>query len=94
MIDLPWKYLGSKHRILFHTPEEAMLMGMTIDGVKGAIGGRMHVEIDRAASADKNLKALLEAWAQTPIPKPGVLLVSLEGLPRAKKAKARIILSS
>lgn len=87
IIDLPWQALGSKHRILFHTPEEAETIGMMFGGITGAFGGRMHVEVDKAASADKTLRTMLELWARTPAKKPGIL-VHWEP---PKKVKVRII---
>ncbi len=77
LIDLPVKWLGRKHRILFHTPEEAATIGMTIDGIKGAYGGIMHVEVDRAASADKNLRDILELWARIPTYNPRMISYSI-----------------
>ncbi len=62
-IDLPYKWLGNKHRIFFHTPEEAMTIGYMIDGIDGAIGGLSHIILDNIK--DKSLKNALEYMATT-----------------------------
>ena len=60
-IDLPFAWLGNKHRILFHTPKEAMLIGYMIDGINGAIGGLHHIMLDQIK--DKDTKRALELMA-------------------------------
>ena len=60
-IDWPYAWLGNKHRVLFHTPEESMFIGYTIDGIDGAIGGLSHLMLDNIK--DKETKNALEMMA-------------------------------
>jgi len=46
-IDYPVKYLGKKHRILFHDPISAMVIGFLFDGYEGAASGLLHIVADR-----------------------------------------------
>lgn len=59
-IDLPYLFLGPKHRVFHHTPQEAAVGGFMIDGVRGALGGLLHVAADEAMSDDRQLKAMFE----------------------------------
>ena len=61
MIDLPYAWLGNKHRILFHTPEQAAVIGFMIDGQRGAMGGLSHMMLDGVK--DKSTKQALEMMA-------------------------------
>jgi len=73
-IDGPYSWLGSKHRILFHDPISAMMLGQIMDPKNGALGGLRHIMLDRAASADPRLKMILEMMA-TSTPRKGIKLV-------------------
>ena len=64
MIDFPVKWMGPSHRDLFHTPEEAMLIGYFVDGWDGAIGGLRHIALDELGSSDKVIKGFLELLAR------------------------------
>ena len=50
-IDWPYKYLGRKHRILFHDPVSAAIIGYLNDGEEGAISGIAHVVADYLISS-------------------------------------------
>lgn len=66
MIDLPYAWLGNKHRVLFHDPVSAMMLGYIIDGQRGAIGALRHLALD--SIKDKNSKEFLELMALMPSP--------------------------
>jgi len=75
-IDGPYSWLGSKHRILFHDPISAMMLGQIVDPENGARGGLRHFVLDSAASADPNLRKSLElAAAMATSPKRSIRLV-------------------
>jgi hypothetical protein len=48
MLDLPSTWLGKEHRVLFHDEPTAVLMGLAVGGVEGAISALFHVWLDRA----------------------------------------------
>lgn len=62
VIDLPWVWLGNKHRILFHDPLSAMAIGQIIDGPQGAIGALSHLALD--GIKDKEAREFLELMAR------------------------------
>ena len=45
-LDYPVKYFGRKHRILFHDPVTATIIGYLFDGEKGAVSGLAHIATD------------------------------------------------
>ncbi len=47
IIDYPVKYLGRKHRILFHDILTASLIGFSIYGYNGALAGILHLITDK-----------------------------------------------
>jgi len=47
-LDLPSTWLGKGHRILFHDEPTAMLIGLAVGGVEGAMSALLHVWLDRA----------------------------------------------
>jgi len=49
-IDWPYKYLGRKHRIFFHDPLSAMMIGYLRDGEKGVVSGLAHIVTDYVVS--------------------------------------------
>ena len=65
VIDGPYSWLGSKHRVLFHDPLSTMRLGQIVDPENGARGGLRHFILDSAASANPDLKAALEFIAAT-----------------------------
>ena len=65
VIDGPYKWLGGKHRILFHDPFSAMVIGHAIDPDGGALGGLRHIMLDKAASGNRAFKEALEMMAAT-----------------------------
>jgi len=49
VLDFPSKFLGPKHRVLFHDPVTATLLGVMCDGknpVRGAVAGLLHIGSD------------------------------------------------
>jgi hypothetical protein len=49
-LDLPYLWLGPKHRILFHDPVTATLLGFMIAGPGGALSALLHITLDRELS--------------------------------------------
>ena len=45
-IDWPAKYLGRGHRILFHDPISAFVIGYFCNGPEGAVSGVTHILAD------------------------------------------------
>jgi len=45
-LDWPAKYLGRGHRILFHDPISAFLLGYICNGPEGAVSGVAHILTD------------------------------------------------
>jgi hypothetical protein len=64
-LDAPVKYLGRRHRVLYHDPAEAALIGYRIAGLEGAMAALMHVTVDRACSRDKNLLSTIRKLKQS-----------------------------
>jgi hypothetical protein len=63
-IDLPYIVLGRKHREMFHTPEEAFMMGSIVSqDSRGGFAGLTHVWLDRECSMDKNFQKFVEFMA-------------------------------
>lgn len=62
-IDLPFAWLGGRHRILFHKPYEAMMIGAALDGPQGALGGIGHVYLDMLCSRNKQAREIIEFLA-------------------------------
>ena len=89
IIDLPYAWLGRGHRVLFHTPFEAALIGYIVDGPKGAKGGLRHFVIDRLASEDRTLKAYIELSARMNKPKTGTIRVNLD--PPVRKYVGKLV---
>lgn len=50
VIDLPFRYLGRGHRVLFHDPVSAALIGYLCDREQGAISGIAHIVTDYVVS--------------------------------------------
>jgi hypothetical protein len=46
-MDYPVKYLGKRHRILFHDILSASLIGFSIYGYNGALAGILHLIADK-----------------------------------------------
>jgi hypothetical protein len=49
-LDLPYIWLGPRHRILFHDPASAMLLGYAVAGPGGALSALLHITLDRELS--------------------------------------------
>ena len=61
-LDRPYKFLGRKHRRVFHTPDEAFAVGyLSSSDSSSAAAGVLHVRLDEACSKDKKLRKFLEA---------------------------------
>jgi hypothetical protein len=59
VIDYPYRFLGRRHRILFHDPLSAMLLGYLADGKKGVVSALMHLVEDKYIKP-RHSDALLE----------------------------------
>jgi hypothetical protein len=46
IMDYPVKYLRNRHRILFHDPVTALVIGILADGYKGGASGLLHIATD------------------------------------------------
>jgi len=46
VIDLPAKYFGKSHRILFHDPVSAFVIGYVCNGPEGAVSAIAHIVTD------------------------------------------------
>lgn len=55
ILDAPVKILGRRHRILFHDPVEAALIGYRLGGTEAAEAALLHVIVDRVFSENKKL---------------------------------------
>lgn len=83
VIDAPVGWLHWKHRELFHFDGQAEMIGMALDGPRGALGGAFHRGFDVLASSDKQFKLMLELMARTAKPTPsGDLILVKEKLDR------------
>jgi hypothetical protein len=60
LIDYPVRFFGKKHRILFHDPTSALIIGFLSDGLKGSISALSHITLDEAYSKNKLLKQLID----------------------------------
>jgi len=60
IIDYPVRFLGKKHRILFHDPVSALMIGLISDGYTGMISGLLHLATDRCCSKYKIVEKLAE----------------------------------
>ncbi len=58
-LDFPVKFLGRRHRVLFHDRAEAALIGYGIAGVEGALAAQWHVILDELCSQNKGLAELI-----------------------------------
>ena len=45
-LDWPVKYLAGSHRILFHDPVSAFILGYICNGPQGAVSGVAHIVTD------------------------------------------------
>ena len=45
-IDYPFRFLGRKHRVLFHDPLSAVLIGYFMDDYKGVASAVLHLAAD------------------------------------------------
>ena len=52
-LDMPSMWLGERHRVLFHDPVSALIIGSALDGSEGALSALLHIYLD--AYHDKNL---------------------------------------
>jgi hypothetical protein len=59
IIDYPVRFFGKKHRILFHDPASALIVGFLSDGLQGSISALTHILLDEC-SKNKILKQLIE----------------------------------
>jgi hypothetical protein len=53
LLDYPYKFLGKKHRILFHDPLSAMIIGYLVEGDKGIISALADIITDYFSSGIK-----------------------------------------
>lgn len=59
-IDYPVKIFGKKHRILFHDPISALIIGIACDGLEGAASGLLHIATDSYCSKYPIVRKILE----------------------------------
>jgi hypothetical protein len=65
-LDGPYKYLGRKHRRVFHTLAEAFAVGyLSSSDSSSAAAGVLHVRLDEACSKNKKLRKFLEAMQKS-----------------------------
>ena len=62
VIDYPVRFLGRKHRILFHGLISSPTIGLFMDGYKGIYAGLSHVALDYFCSELPALKYLAELF--------------------------------
>lgn len=61
LIDFPYKFLGNKHRMLFHDPISAVIIGYIIGREKGVISALTHMITDYSLSElNKYIKNLFK----------------------------------
>jgi len=58
-MDYPARFLGRKHRILFHDPLSAVLIGILCDGRNGVYSAFIHLALDKY-SDNEFVKRFLE----------------------------------
>ncbi len=46
-IDYPYRFLGRRHRVLFHDPLSAAFIGYFMDGYKGLASALLHLAADK-----------------------------------------------
>jgi len=64
-IDQPCFVLGRKHRRLFHTPEDAYIMGSLASSDQwGGLVGLTHIWLDKKCSEDKEFKKVIDFMAK------------------------------
>jgi hypothetical protein len=60
IIDYPVRFLGKKHRIFFHDPTSALIIGFLSDGLNGSISALAHIALDEAYSKNKLFKQFID----------------------------------
>jgi len=60
LIDYPVKFLGKKHRVLFHDPLSVVAIGYLTNGLEGIYSGFLHVSVDRICSKYRIVNKLLD----------------------------------
>ena len=60
LIDGPVKFLGNKHRILFHDPKQLAMLSIVKGDPKILPYGMVHVALDNACSKNKKLANILK----------------------------------
>lgn len=61
-IDYPVRFLRRKHRIFFHDPISASLIGFLSDGYEGVYAGLSHIALDYCCTKLPALKTLTEVF--------------------------------
>ncbi len=61
-IDRPYKFLGRKHRKLFHDPISASVISYA--RCRSPFPGLLHIYLDEICSRDAKLRKMLEAYAK------------------------------
>jgi hypothetical protein len=59
-IDYPVKFFGRGHRVLFHDPLSAAVIGYILDGYDGAAAGILHLAADKICSKYPIVKKILD----------------------------------
>jgi hypothetical protein len=64
-MDLPVKWLGRRHRIMYHTPFEAAMIARRVSSDPRAVSAAMlHLRYDEMCSKDPKLRQMLEDMAR------------------------------
>ena len=58
-LDLPYVILGKRHRLAFHDPVSAWIVGSLVAGEEGGYAALIHIWLDQICK-DKNFEKLLK----------------------------------
>jgi len=60
VIDYPVRFLGENHRILFHDPLSASVIGFISDGYVGVFAGLLHLATDKYFPKSQIVRRLID----------------------------------
>ena len=60
LLDGPVKHLGRKHRLLYHDPLQAAVIGYACEGIEGTVAALIHTTIDKLYKEDKAIRNALD----------------------------------